>query len=568
MTMKFNKILSPIIVAVCGLAASSCYNLDLNPLSEGSSENWFTTEDEFEASLKNMYQSGMWTADSESWTDDFVQRQILSSFANATVTGQTTDVVDYWENKYKGIGRANVVLSNIQRGLDSGIPQRNIDRFEAEAYFLRAAFYSMLIEKFGDVVYVDNSVSIEEALVMKRTPKSTLIPLVYEDYDKAAAGLPEATDYYASRATKGTALAMKARFALRMGDWRTAAQAAKDCMDLEIYELEPSYEKLFLQTTKVSKEYILAFPRSVELGYYYPAWEILSRLGSGNAWWCPSWDLLASYTCTDGKPIDESPLYDKNDPFKNRDPRCSMTIVPFGSMHCGYEYNPHPQVLEVQDKNGKKVSNKDSRGVFQYASFNGLLWKKGVDESWVDNGRKAEPTQIVIRYADVLLMYAEAKIELNEIDESVLKAINKVRSRAYSTTYDKTSAYPAVTTTNRLELRNIVRNERRMEFANEGLRYSDIIRWKIASKVMSKKNYGMLYPAQLVVEKLINQGLPWFWPMTPEIDEEGIPDFTAMEKKGYIQALSSKKWDDRQYLWPIPSKEILINNNLTQNTGY
>ena len=237
-------------------------------------------------------------------------------------------------------------------------------------------------------------------------------------------------------------------------------------------------------------------------------------------------------------------------------------------MHCGYEYNPHPQVLEVQDKNGKKVSNKDSRGVFQYASFNGLLWKKGVDESWVDNGRKAEPTQIVIRYADVLLMYAEAKIELNEIDESVLKAINKVRSRAYSTTYDKTSAYPAVTTTNRLELRNIVRNERRMEFANEGLRYSDIIRWKIASKVMSKKNYGMLYPAQLVVEKLINQGLPWFWPMTPEIDEEGIPDFTAMEKKGYIQALSSKKWDDRQYLWPIPSKEILINNNLTQNTGY
>ena len=107
-----------------------------------------------------------------------------------------------------------------------------------------------------------------------------------------------------------------------------------------------------------------------------------------------------------------------------------------------------------------------------------------------------------------------------------------------------------------------------MEFANEGLRYSDIIRWKIASKVMSKKNYGMLYPAQSIVEKLIDNGLPWFWPMTPEIDEEGIPDFTAMEKKGYIQALSAKKWHDRQYLWPIPSKEIVINNKLTQNTGY
>jgi len=566
--MKINKIFTPLFLAFFALATSSCYDLDRNPLSEGSSENWFTTEDEFEASLKNMYQSGMWTADNESWTDDFVQRQILSSFANATVTGQTQEVVDYWENKYKGIGRANVVLMNLQRGLDAGIPQRLIDRFGAEAYFLRAAFYSMLIEKFGDVVYVDNMVSIEDALKMGRTPKSTLIPLVYEDYDKAIAGLPESTDYHASRATKGAAMAMKSRFALRMGDWKTAAESAKACMDLGIYELEPSYETLFKQTTKVSREYILALPRSIELGYYYPGWEILSRLASGNAWWCPSWDLLASYTCTDGKPIDESPLYDKNDPFKNRDPRCSMTIVPFGSMHCGYEYNPNPTVKEVKDRTGKMVSNKDSRGVFQYASFNGLLWKKGVDESWTENGRKAEPTQIIIRYADVLLMYAEAKIEMNEIDDSVLKAINQVRSRAYSTTYDKTSAYPSVTTRDRLELRKIVRNERRVEFADEGLRYSDIIRWKIASKVMSKKNYGMLYPSQLVVEKLIDKGLPWFWPMTPEIDDDGIPDFTAMEKKGYIQVLSTKKWDDRQYLWPIPSKEILINNNLTQNVGY
>lgn len=566
--MKINKIFTPLFLALFALATSSCYDLDRNPLSEGSSENWFTTEDEFEASLKNMYQSGMWVADNESWTDDFVQRQILSSFANATVTGQTQEVVDYWENKYKGIGRANVVLMNLQRGLDAGIPQRLIDRFGAEAYFLRAAFYSMLIEKFGDVVYVDNMVNIEDALKMGRTPKSTLIPLVYEDYDKAIAGLPESTDYHASRATKGAAMAMKARFALRMGDWKTAAESAKACMDLGIYELEPSYETLFKQTTKVSREYILALPRSIELGYYYPAWEILSRLGSGNAWWCPSWDLLASYTCTDGKPIDESPLYDKNDPFKNRDPRCSMTIVPFGSMHCGYEYNPNPTVKEVKDRTGKMVSNKDSRGVFQYASFNGLLWKKGVDESWTENGRKAEPTQIIIRYADVLLMYAEAKIEMNEIDDSVLKAINQVRSRAYSITYDKTSAYPSVTTRDRLALRKIVRNERRVEFADEGLRYSDIIRWKIASKVMSKKNYGMLYPSQLVVEKLIDKGLPWFWPMTPEIDDDGIPDFTAMEKKGYIQVLSTKKWDDRQYLWPIPSKEILINNNLTQNVGY
>lgn len=566
--MKLNKIISPIFSVLCGLAASACYDLDKAPLSEASSETWFTSEEKFESSLKNMYQAGMWTADDESWTDDFVKRQTLTAFSNATLTGQTEEVTNYWENKYKGIGRANVVLNNLQRGLDAGISQTSIDKFAAEAYFLRAAFYSMLIEKFGDVVYVDNNISIEQALTMGRTPKSTLIPLVYEDFDKAIAGLPVTTNYHASRATKGAAMAMKARFALRMGDWRTAANASKACMDLRVYDLEPSFETLFRQTTKVSKEYILAFPRSVKLGYKYNGVEVLSKLCSGNAWWCPSWDLLASYTCTDGKPIDESPLYDKNDPFKNRDPRCSMTIVPFGSMHCGYEYNPHPQADFVMSKSGKKELNLDSRGVYEYASYNGLLWKKGIDETWTENDKQAEPTQIVIRYADVLLMYAEAKIELNEIDDSVLEAMNRVRSRAYSTTYGNTSAYPAVVTRDRTELRKILRNERRMEFANEGLRYSDIIRWRIASKVMSKKNYGMLYPAKLVVQNLIDNGLPWFWPMTPEIDDEGIPDFTAMEKKGYIQVLSTKKWDDRQYLWPIPSKEILINNNLTQNNGY
>ena len=428
--MRLNKILLPVFTALCGLAATSCYDLDRNPLSEGSSENWFTTEDEFEASLKNLYQSGMWTADNESWTDDFVQRQILSSFANATVNGQTQEVVDYWENKYKGIGRANVVLMNLQRGLESGIPQRNVDRFGAEAYFLRAAFYSMLIEKFGDVVYVDSMVSIEDAFTMERTPKSELIPLVYADYDKAIEGLPEKTDYQASRATKGAAMAMKARFALRMGDWKTAAEAAKACMDLNVYDLEPSFEKLFLQTTKVSKEYILAIPRSVELGYYYPAWEILSRLGSGNAWWCPSWDLLATYTCTDGKPIDESPLYDKNDPFKNRDPRCSMTIVPFGSMHCGYEYNPHPTATVVKDKNGKQVSNKDSRGVFQYASFNGLLWKKGVDESWVENGGK-EPIFNVdkITAFEVICHSAINHSDLQDYKEDLTMTFHRIEAK-------------------------------------------------------------------------------------------------------------------------------------------
>ncbi|WP_301706535.1 RagB/SusD family nutrient uptake outer membrane protein, partial [uncultured Parabacteroides sp.] len=227
-----------------------------------------------------------------------------------------------------------------------------------------------------------------------------------------------------------------------------------------------------------------------------------------------------------------------------------------------------PEALEVMNYNtGKMQKNNDTRANAQYASFNGLVWKKGIDETWLDNGKDVDPDKIVIRYADILLIYAEAKIELNQIDQSVLDAINMVRSRAYGVDKAATDQYPAVKETDQSKLRKIVRLERRMEFAYEGLRYMDLVRWKLASKALSNKSYGLLYPASLLIENVTSKG-GWFWPSTPKIDEDGIPDFTEMEKAGQITVLSQRLWDDRQYLWPIPTKEILINKNLKQNPGY
>jgi hypothetical protein len=165
-------------------------------------------------------------------------------------------------------------------------------------------------------------------------------------------------------------------------------------------------------------------------------------------------------------------------------------------------------------------------------------------------------------------MYAEAKIELNEIDISVLDAINKVRARAYGVNYTETLSYPTVAATAQSELRKILRIERRMEFAMENnLRYNDIIRWRLAEKVLNIPDYGMLDVAALRT-KVVNQGL-WFFPDTPPIDEDGVADFTPMYNAGLIKLLSQRKFDvGKQYLWPIPTKEILINENLTQNQGY
>lgn len=562
---------SKILLLGCCLSLSSCYDLDLNPLSSASSENWYSNETEIEMSIKDFYRQNFWTLDKESKTDDFMYRETLTNVLKGTLNGQDGDVTTLWTNQYKSIARANTILANMDKARALGISEEKVKMFEAEASFQRASCYAKLITYFGDPIYVTEVVDIEEAFQLGRTPKSEVIPKVYADYDKAIALLPlKYTGLETQRATKGAALALKARFALYMGDWAIARDAAYQCMQLGIYKLHPNYADLFLTTTKNSVESIFALPRSIEFNVTIgrDVREEVSRNAGGYGAFTPSWDLFASYICTDGLPIDESPLFDPKNPFKNRDPRCTATIVEFGTPHLGFIYDPHPDAKQVLNLNtGKMQKNNDARINAQYASFNGLLWKKGIDETWLENGLDAAPDKIIIRYADVLLMYAEAKIELGEIDQSVLDAINQVRARAYGVDYTDTSAYPAITTTDQQELRSILRIERRMEFAKEGLRYMDLVRWRIAGKALTRPIYGMLYPVKLLKEKVIDKGL-WFWSEAPKIDEDGIPDFSSMEQAELIAPISQRNWNDRQYLWPIPTKEVLINENIKQNPGY
>lgn len=560
-----------LLVGSC-LVISSCIDLNLNPLSQASNENWYSNETEIEMSIKDFYRDEFWPQSDREITDDDINRETLTSIVAGTLNGQDKDVTTLWANQYKSIARANTILANKEKMVAMGIAEEKIRQYEAEALFQRASCYARLVTYFGDVVYVTQAISIEEAFDIGRTSKTELIPLIYADFDKAIEGLPEKyAGTITQRATKGAAMAMKARFALYMGDWSTCVDAAQQCMNLNIYSLHPSYADLFLSTTKNAEESIFLLPQSIEFGVTYGNYSVMQEITRNPGGWgsySPSWDLFAAYICTDGLPIDESPLFDPRDPFKNRDPRCTATIVEFGTRHLGFDYNPHPDAVQVMNYNtGKMQKNNDARVNAQYASYNGLVWKKGIDETWLENGKDVDPDKIIIRYADVLLMYAEAKIELGEIDQSVLDAINQVRARAYGVDYTNTAAYPAVTTTDQQKLRTVVRTERRMEFAKEGLRYMDLVRWRIAGKALTRPNYGMLYPTDLLKEKVVDQGL-WFWPSIPKIDEDGIPDFSMMEEDGVIMPVTQRMWNDRQYLWPIPTKEILINKNLEQNPGY
>lgn len=562
-----NILYIPGLFLLISLLVYGCNDLDLNPLSQGSSENWYSNQVEINMSINDLYRSAFWGLDDPAWTDDWMYRETLTPVTSATINGQWGTITTLWSNSYKAISRANTLITNLT-SRDSDLPENIIDRYVAEARFVRASVYSRLIAHFGDVIYYTNTIDIEEAYTLTRTDKTEILQAIYEDYDFAIEHLPEAYGgAELARATKGAAMALKARIALYNEDWNVARDASRACIELNAYELHSDYGDLFLPSSGNSKEIIFSIPRSSQLNSDVSIRDYIPRNLGGWGAFNPSWDLFCSYLCTDGLPIDESPLFDPQQPFQNRDPRCNYTIVPFGTPHLGFIYEPHPDSIMVLNLNtGQYQINNDTRSNQQFAAFNGLVWKKGIDESWADDFR-ADNDIILVRYADVLLMHAEARIELGEIDEDLLDIMNLVRARAYQVSPEMTEAYPAVSTIDQEELRRILRIERRMEFAREGLRYMDLIRWRLAEKALNKPNYGMIDVAELR-EKIIKPGL-WFFPETPDIDEDGIADFSKLASANLIRQVSLRKFDaSRQYLWPIPTKEVLINENIKQNPGY
>ena len=508
-----------ILLAGMCLSLAACESMDLVPKSQGNTESWYTSETELRLASNDFYILGYWQeplSSSEQWSDNTTYRQTNrnpgsgGTVLDGTLNGQQYEVYALWQQSFKLIARTNTMLENIHKA-KGAVTEEVYNRYAGEAYFCRACKYAELIFFYGDVPYQEETITISEALQRGRRPKAEVIPLVYADFDKAIAGLPESYGKDENiHPTKGAALAMKARFALYMGDYEIAAQAAKACMDLKLYSLEPDYAKLFKQSTKLNDEKVFVIPRSIENEVMLDSWIVkngLPRNAGGYGSYNPSWDLLASYLCTDGLPIDESPLFDPRKPFKNRDPRCTMTIVEFNTEHCGFEYDPSPAAKTVMNyTTGKTQSNQDTRIVNQYSSYTGLLWKKGIDATWTVD-QKVEQDYIIMRYADVLLIYAEAMIEQNLIDDSVLKAINMVRARAYGVNVTATDSYPAVTTTNQTELRRALRIERRMEFAMENQRLQDLMRWKLAGKALNGYNYIMLIDPTELLNNIVNKNL-------------------------------------------------------------
>jgi hypothetical protein len=490
------------------IVSSSCSNdqLNLQPADQSSVETFWTSEVNAQSALTGSYEpllgpyrgEGSWLLKLEDITPNSFEIDDGSG-ASSIARGDNNPTLSLINSRYticyEGIGRTNTFLANVDLvPMDEDLKKR----FKAEARFLRAFYYHNLVEYYGGVPLILDPPNNNTQGQLPRNTKSEVLEVIYDDLDAATADLPVSyTSTNKGRVTKGAALAFKARTALYNENWTEALSAAQAVIDLNIYNLFPDYRGLFLLENEGNSEVIF------DIQFQFP--EVTNNyhelFQQGNVFK----DLFDAYLMTDGEPITSSSLYDPNNPSANRDPRLSQTLITIGSMF-----------------NGELVTGDEL-----FADLTGYAFKKYT--YYVDDVKRTPPqpnqseiNPIVIRYAEILLTLAEAENELNGPTETAYEAINMVRNRI---SVDMPDVTPGLS---KEEFRNILRLERRIEFAGEGLYYKDIIRWRTAETVMNADG----------------------------LDKDG----NVVEKRSFNST--------RDYLWPLPDRDILLNSNLEQNPGY
>jgi hypothetical protein len=448
-----------------------------------------------------------------------------------------------WKNRYVGIQRVNRILEGVD-GIEE-IDENYKNQLLAEAIALRAYFYLDLVYLYGDVPFLTSSISPDDVSpsvdengnftaseLAKRIDKNIILDALVVDLDNVASNLPLVTDEK-GRVTRGTALFLKAKILLYQQKWEESALASKSVMDLGVYSLFPSYENLFNYEGIGNNEVILDIQvkQDVDEGEFYTQNYGPNSVGGWSSS-CPLQSLVDTYECIDGLTIDNSPLFDPNNPYDNRDPRLKYSILYPGHEWRGGVFNSIPGATYP----GKTVIPGDVLGDGTGGEWNktasGYNWlkymsNKDINESnYWDGGVHL----ILMRYADVLLMYAEAKIETGSIDQSVYDAINEVRQRA-------DVGMPIVSTgLSQTELRTLVRRERRVELAFEAQRLFDIRRWNIAKDVMPGVPKGLTYKDTNNTDVTFTWGERFFDP-------------------------------NKHNLWPIPQEEIDL-SHMEQNPGW
>lgn len=590
---KFCSIL--MLTAALGLAGCSKF-LDRQPLDSSSSTTFMQTEEEMNLALNGVYAASFWQFPNntpllfaiESSTDLAIKRTGNAEDQVAMGDGGPFLISNSlpgtaWTQAYRLVSRANTMLDGMTKGKDNVAPA-NYARLRAEALVLRAWAYYYLIGWFGDPVFYTKPLDPAQYETIGRTPTATAVASLYRDLDEAVAGFDAAGSQPIiayGRVNKGVALGLKARLAMLIKDFATAKAATLSVISSNGYGLNPRYTDLFMlagQRTNAGRElmFVQTYPTDVlNPQNWLTVLTIPRQVGTSQSSHFPSQQLVDLYEARDGNRIDRSPLYSAAAPSQNRDPRLRWTVYMQGDTmvhntalaaslpyvqpkertifniysNTIFKFNWNTGVYDSRPNNIDWVGYLVSpwfAGATGSSGGVGYVWRKYVDStqySW-----ETKTGYINMRYAEVLLTYAEAKVELGEVDATVWNAINAVRARA---------GMPAVTTTSTSELREIIRRERAVEFAGEGLRLIDLRRWDLYNTAMTMPVIGVsLNPADPAE--------------TPSFSADGLPVYSAasITKRLKTRAQTRVNTNARYKLWPIPQGEIDKNKNIIQNPGW
>lgn len=451
-----NNIISTFLTMLVLMGCSEDF-LDLNPVSQANIGNFYKTSDDITNAVWGVYdilqRNGMYGFSmmvvGENRSDNVtntLKGQSYSDFDDFIISTDNSIISDLWNTHYAGIYRANVVLERME---DVPMDESLKTRYQAEVKFLRGLMYFNLARIFGDVPLVlTEAASIEEGYGHAREPVDQVYQQVYQDFSDAADALP--AGYGGSdvgRATRGAALALLGKAYMTAGDFQTAATTLKQVIDLGVYELLPDYAALWDPGNANHAESVF------EVQYKK------GGLGEGS-----------------GYPNHAAPR------------QSAAAVVGIGGGQGTY-------IPEANMINGYEAGDprKDISLAEGYTNEDGLWVPDPYINKYIDEPFEPYDSDInwpLLRYADVLLLYAEALNELGyQSDGEAFTYLNSVRSRVGLPAKTSGNADPALRIPDQQAFRLAVEQERRVELAFEGHRWFDLVRTGRYIEVMNSRGY-------------------------------------------------------------------------------
>lgn len=556
--MKSNNFILTFVVAIL-LFTGCSKDLDLFPKDTVSDMSFWKSAADYKLAANNLYLS----LEGFSFVDinSDIAFNVPNSISNGTLQPSETD--GNWNTPYTYIRRCNNIILKAE---ESQI-KNDVKIYVAEAKFFRAYNYWRLFRLYGGVPVVTKVLDIDsEELYAPRASRNETVDLILKDLTEAASDLPESKSLAAAdrgRITRGAANALKARVALFEGTWGKyrndagatayldiALEAAGAVINSGQYAMykgmaEDSYRYLFIEPGDDSDECILDRRYQKDISHH----NFTGTIQQGNGY-LPTKKLADMYLCNDGLPISKSLLFQGYDAwtseYENRDPRMAMTFMTPGIMAYYPLYAVRVECWPFYPSRNASTGYT----VFKFMSedLEGLSYL-----------RKLEFDCHIIRYAEVLLIYAEAVFEKNGSisDADLDKTVNVIRERV-----NMPALTNAFVSDNGLDMKQELRRERTVELAMEGFRWDDLRRWKTAETEMKEDLKGIKIKGTAWTEPILIEGT----------DRNPYHQETYQNKTdadGFIIVETGRIFNpDKQYLLPLPMKEISINRNLEQNPGY